>query len=117
MDFTSFSNIINGKQCGARESYHGINPATEETLWDVPCAVEADLDRAVAAAQGAFHAWSLTTFEDRCDMIKRYAEAFLTYEREFLELLMKETGKPVSFTVGPYEVLSNLQSPMVADGL
>ena len=96
MDFTSFTNIINGKQWGARESYHGINPATEEPLWDVPCAAEADLDRAVEVAQGAFHAWSLTTFEYRCDMVKRYAEAFLIYEKEFIELLMKETGKPVS---------------------
>ena len=96
MDFTSFSNIINGKQCGAHESYHGINPATEEPLWDVPCAAEVDLDRAVEAAQGAFHAWSQTTFDHRCGMVKRYAEAFLSYEKEFIELLMKETGKPVS---------------------
>ncbi len=96
MDFTTFSNIIDGKQCGANESYHGINPATEEPLWEVPCAAEAHLDRAVEAAQGAFLSWSQTTFEDRCDLVKRYAEAFLTYEKEFIELLMKETGKPVS---------------------
>lgn len=96
MDFTSFSNFINGKQCGALESYHGINPVTEQPLWEVPCAAEADLDRAVEAAQGAFHAWSQTTFDNRCDLVTRYAEAFLTYEKEFIELLMRETGKPVS---------------------
>ena len=96
MDFTSFSNIIDGKQCGAHESYHGINPATEEPLWEVPCATEAHLDRAVEAAQKAFLSWSQTTFDNRCDLVKRYAEAFLAHEKEFVELLMKETGKPVS---------------------
>ncbi len=96
MDFTSFNNIIDGKQWGADESYHGINPATEEPLWEVPCAAEAHLDKAVEAAQRAFLSWSQTTFEYRCDLVKRYAEAFLTYEKEFIELLMKETGKPAS---------------------
>lgn len=109
MDFTSFTNIIDGKPCGANESYHGINPATEEPLWEVPCAAEAHLDRAVEAAQGAFFAWSQTTFDDRCDLLKRYAKAFLNYEKEFIELLMKETGKPVSLRLEASEVLLNLQ--------
>ena len=96
MDFTSFSNIIDGKKCGAHESYHGINPATEEPQWEVPCAAEAHLDRAVEAAQGAFLSWSQTTFEDRCDLVKRYAEAFSPMNIKFIELLMKETRKLVS---------------------
>ena len=98
MDFTSFSNVVDGKLRGAKVSYHGINPATEEQLYDVPCASRGDLEHAVEAARRAFPSWSQTSFEERCSLVKRYADAFLAYEQDFTELLMKETGKPVSET-------------------
>ena len=98
MEFTSFSNIINGKPQRAHETHHGINPSTEEPLWEVPCATEADLEDAVEAAQRVSASWSQTAFGERCGLVRQYAEAFIAYEKEFVELLMKETGKPVSVT-------------------
>lgn len=94
MDFTSFNNIIDGKPRGANISYHGINPATEEKLFDVPVATEADLNDAVASARSAFPVWSQTPFEKRCELVRRYAEAYIFEENGFTELLMKENGKP-----------------------
>ena len=106
MDFTCFSNVIDGKPRGSKASYHGINPATEEPLFEVPCATRGDLDHSVKAAQKAFPSWSQIPFEERCNLAKRYAEAFLAYEDDFTELLMKETGKPVS---GVYRIRSLLK--------
>jgi len=100
MDFTSFSNIIDGNLRGGKSSYHGINPSTEDILWDVPCATEEDLNDAVTSARKAFPSWSKTPFEKRCELLNRYAEAFIAQESGFTELLMKETGKPVSFGGG-----------------
>ena len=96
MNFTSFSNIIDGEQRGAKIFYRGVNPATEEELFEAPCATREDLDYAVEAARRAFPSWSETSFEERCKLVRSYAESFLAYENDFTELLMKETGKPVS---------------------
>lgn len=100
MDFTTFSNIIDGKPRGADISYHGINPSTEDKLWDVPCATEEDLNDAVTSARKAFPSWSNTPFEKRCELVRQYAEAFVAEEEGFTELLMKETGKPVCLGKG-----------------
>lgn len=94
MDFSRFSNIVNGLPRDSKATYHGINPATGEALYNVPCASEQDLDDAVASAQRAFAPWSKTPFEERCRLVKDFAEAFLSYETPMKELLMKETGKP-----------------------
>ena len=42
-----------------------LNPATAETIASVPVATPEDVDRAVAAARGAFPAWAATTPGER----------------------------------------------------
>ena len=95
MDFSRFSNIIDGQLRGAETTYHGINPATEENLYEVPSATEANVNDTVSSAQKAFPVWSQKSFDERCDLLRKYAEAFLEQEDGLMELLMKETGKPV----------------------
>ena len=99
MDFTSFSNVIDGRLCSAQTTYYGINPATEEKLYEVSSATEMDLNVAVHSARKVFPCWSQTSFEKRCDQVRNYAAAFVAQEDGFTELLMKETGKPVSPTM------------------
>ena len=96
IDFSSFHNIINGELRIADQTHNGINPATREKLWNVPCATETDVDDAVKCARKAFPSWSQTSWDERCNVVRRYAEAYLNVEEEMTELLMKETGKPVS---------------------
>ncbi|KAL8780732.1 MAG: hypothetical protein Q9194_000734 [Teloschistes cf. exilis] len=94
IDFSTFNNIIDGDRRSAKHFYYGIDPSTEERLWDVPVATEADVEDAVNAAQRAFSSWSHVAFEDRCNLVKKYAEAFLSHEKEMMYLLQRETGKP-----------------------
>ena len=108
MDFTTFTNFVNGKPRGSNKSYHGVNPSTEEALWDVPLASEEDLNDAVNAARGAFPAWSATPFETRCRLIKEYSDALRAHEEEFTNLIMKETGKPRD--MASRELLSSCES-------
>ncbi len=96
MDFSSFSNVIDGKLRRAKTTYHGINPSTEEQLYEAPVASEADLNDTVTSARNAFPSWSQTSYERRCELVRKYAEAFIAQEDGFMDLLMKETGKPVS---------------------
>ncbi|KAK4697742.1 hypothetical protein P7C71_g388, partial [Lecanoromycetidae sp. Uapishka_2] len=94
MDFTSFNNIIDGEPRESATTNQGINPATEEKLFDVPIATESDLNDAVASARRAFTSWSQTSFEERCELVRKYAEAYMAQESNFTDLLMKENGKP-----------------------
>ncbi|KAI4204672.1 MAG: hypothetical protein LQ350_000987 [Teloschistes chrysophthalmus] len=96
IEFNTFNNVIDGDPRSAKHFYHGIDPSTEERLWDVPVATEGDVEDAVNAAQRAFSSWSHVAFEDRCNLVREYAEAFVSHEKEMMSLLQRETGKPVS---------------------
>lgn len=50
-----------------------INPATEEVLAAVPVAGQEDIDRAVAAARGAFTKWAALPVSERAKYIFRIA--------------------------------------------
>ena len=52
-----------------------VNPATGETIAEIPRASEQDVDRAVAAAQGAFdETWFDTTPSERQAMLLKLAD-------------------------------------------
>lgn len=108
MDFSTFKNFVDGKPRGSEGSYRGINPSTEEELWDAPVASQQDLNDAVNAAHAAFPSWSKTPFEDRCNFLRNFADGIRKYEEEFVNLVKKETGKPHDMAVR--EVLSTCEN-------
>ena len=61
----------------SKRRFELINAATEELIGSVPEAVEADVDRAVAAARRAFDSleWSQSTPADRAAAIGRFVVA------------------------------------------
>lgn len=95
IDFTKFYNIIDGKQRGASESHQGLNPTTGEKLWDVPVGTEQDLNDAVAVAKKAFKTWSQTSEEERFAKMNEFLKLYKEHEKDLVDLLCKETGKPV----------------------
>ena len=99
MDFTSYTNFVKAEARGSEESYYGVNPSTEERLWDVPVATQQDVHDAVNAAQAAFPAWSKISYEDRCSLLKDFAASIRKYEKDFVDLIKKETGKPHDLAV------------------
>lgn len=96
LDFTTFSNVINGKLVGASKTRHAINPATKKASWEVPIASPQDVDEAVAAARTAFKTWSKTSVEERKAALNGLAAELEKYTAEFAKLLVIEQGKPVS---------------------
>lgn len=97
IDFTSYSNIVDGEPRTADASYNGVNPSTREKLWDCPIATRHDLDDAVAAAQRAFPAWSKTAHEERVERLKAFGEEYMKHEEAFTDLIRLECGKPDQF--------------------
>src|SRR3954462_13416865 len=88
--------FINGDWADATDSdtMPVINPATEETIADVPRGTEADVDRAVAAARAAFEEWSQTTPGERSMMLWRWAQAIEDSAAELSRLESQNVGKP-----------------------
>ena len=72
-----------------------LNPATGETIADVPVAGPEDVDHAVAKARSAFKAWSNTTPAERQDALLKLADAVEKHSDELAEIEARNAGKPV----------------------
>jgi acyl-CoA reductase-like NAD-dependent aldehyde dehydrogenase len=92
---TNFNMLIDGELCGADAMFDVVNPANEQVIASVPNARPADLDRAVAAARGAFPAWSALSIDDRKEKLKALGNAIWANADSLSALLTKEQGKPL----------------------
>lgn len=54
-----------------------------------------DVDRVVLAAQEAFHLWRKLSVADRAQYLKKYQEQIKAREAELVEIISRETGKPL----------------------
>ena len=76
------------------ETVEVVNPATEAVIGEVPKGGEADVDRAAAAARGAFEEWSQTTPGERSTMLYRFADAVESHAAELSKVESENVGKP-----------------------
>jgi aldehyde dehydrogenase (NAD+) len=77
-------------------TFKTVNPATEEVLADVAEAGAADVDRAVAAARGAFEGtWGRMSGRDRGKYLFRIARIIQERSRELAVLETLDNGKPI----------------------
>ncbi|MEU2726283.1 NAD-dependent succinate-semialdehyde dehydrogenase [Streptomyces griseoviridis] len=93
---------IAGQWCqgGTGRTAPVVNPATEETIGEVPLATAADLDRALEAAHTGFRTWRDTPVADRTALLHTAAD-LLTERAEAVGLTMTlEQGKPLAEAAG-----------------
>jgi aldehyde dehydrogenase (NAD+) len=77
------------------ETREVINPHTEERIGHVALASEADVDRAVAAANAAFADWAATPVAERADLVDRLADELADRADGLATLITEETGSPI----------------------
>ncbi len=108
---TSYKNHVGGEWVDAVEGgvQEVINPATGETIAEVPKGTQADVDRAVAAAKEAFKEWRETTPGERGDMLLALADA--------LEANAEELESAESMNVGKPQAVVVEETPVSADNL
>ncbi len=73
-----------------------IDPATGETIAEVPSSDAADVDAAVTAAEAAFGEWSQTTPQERATMLIAFADALEEHGDELGAVESRNVGKPIS---------------------
>ena len=71
------------------------NPATEETLGDLPLASAADLDRALGAVERGFRAWSRTPAIERQGVLERAARLLEERIEPISRDMTRDMGKPL----------------------
>src|ERR671922_2799783 len=71
-----------------------LNPATGEAIAEAPLSTAEDVDRAVAAARGAFDGWAATTPGERALAILKLADAIEQHADEIADLESADAGKP-----------------------
>src|SRR5829696_8202793 len=73
-----------------------LNPATGETIAEVPRGTQADVDRAVEAARKALPDWLDKTPKDRMELLLKLADLIDEHADELTELESLNVGKPMS---------------------
>jgi len=77
-----------------------INPATERVGGKISLGSATDVDRAVKAARKAFATWSLTSREERLDVLKRILEQYQKRIGDLGAAITEEMGAPVALANG-----------------
>ena len=100
-----YENLIGGEWVDAVEggTEQIVNPATGETIAEVPRGTEADVERAVKAAKDALPAWLETTPGERAGMLLELADAVEEHADELALAESQNVGKPMvhsKFEVG-----------------
>lgn len=92
---TSIPLIINGKAVNPPKTFDVINPATGAPFASVAAGDVSHLDTAVAAARAAFPSWSGMSHDERQSLLHAIGDALQENMQELMELITKETGKPL----------------------
>jgi 1-pyrroline dehydrogenase len=74
-----------------------LNPATGETIAEVPQGTQADVDRAVEAAKRAWPEWRETTPQERAEMLLKLADAIEAHTDELARVESQNVGKPLGY--------------------
>lgn len=95
--------LINGEWVGAAsgDTLPVENPGNKREFARIPRGGAADVDRAVAAAQAAFPAWSRVPPRERGRMLGRVADALEGQAEELGRLIARETGNALRTQARP----------------
>jgi succinate-semialdehyde dehydrogenase / glutarate-semialdehyde dehydrogenase len=90
--------FINGswRRGEGRDVHHVINPATGETLAELPLATPADLDEALAATAKGFADWRSRDVNERAIILHKVASFIRERAENIAILLTTEQGKPLA---------------------
>jgi betaine-aldehyde dehydrogenase/aminobutyraldehyde dehydrogenase len=76
------------------ETMEVLNPATGETIAEVPRGTAEDVERAVTAAKKAWEEWQAKTPKDRMELLLKLADVIDEHAEELARLESRNVGKP-----------------------
>ena len=85
-----------------------LNPATEETIVELPSPDAEAADEAVALAKAAFPAWRAVTPSDRARLLRRVATLVEEHGEELARIESENVGKPISGARGEVGMVADV---------
>ncbi|HTZ04237.1 MAG TPA: gamma-aminobutyraldehyde dehydrogenase [Gaiellaceae bacterium] len=94
---TSYKNFVGGEWVDAASgaTMEVVNPATGETIAEVPSCGAEDVDRAVDAANKALPEWLDATPKERSELLHKLADVMDEHAEELAQLESLNVGKPL----------------------
>ncbi len=87
--------FINGEwRTGGGAGVKSFDPSTNDQVFEAASATRHEVADAASAARAAFPGWSLTPFEERAKILRRYKEIIERDAEQLARLISIETGKP-----------------------
>src|SRR5436309_281554 len=98
---TAYKNFVGGERVDAVEgaTMDVINPATSDKIAEVPRGTQADVQRAVEAANNALPEWLDSTPGERMTVLLKMADVIDQHAEELARLESLNTGKPWAVAV------------------
>ncbi|WP_164118118.1 NAD-dependent succinate-semialdehyde dehydrogenase [Sphingorhabdus sp. Alg239-R122] len=87
-------------ETGSRDTHMVINPATGETIAQLPLATKDDLDRALEASETGFAEWRARDVNERGAILRQVAQNLRERVKDIAPLLTMEQGKPLREAMG-----------------
>ena len=98
---SEFKNLINGEWVAGASVSRNINPSdVSDVVGEYAQADAAQARQAVQAARAAFKTWSLSTPQQRFDLLDRTGSTILARKEELGRLLAREEGKTLPEAIG-----------------
>jgi len=99
-DYPQLCMIIDGERIavGHRRTHKVVNPATGDTLGELPLADAADLDRALDTAERGFRIWRDSTPQERAQVLSGAARLMLERADALTRIATLEQGKTLAET-------------------
>ncbi|HEY7499933.1 MAG TPA: aldehyde dehydrogenase family protein [Vicinamibacterales bacterium] len=98
---SAFPNVIDGRSIDSTDRSSDINPSNvTDIVGEFARASAADVGQAIASARQAFKKWSLSTPQERFDILDRAGTEILARREELGRQLSREQGKPLADGIG-----------------
>src|ERR671937_1702038 len=96
---TRYRNFVGGDwvDSASGETMEVLNPATGETIAEVPRGTAEDVDRAVQAAKKALPEWLETTPAERSELLLKLADVIDEHAEELAGIESRNVGKPLAY--------------------
>lgn len=123
--------FINGAwQQGHGDAFSKTDPVDNQPLWQANAADGSDVAAACEAACAAFPAWARTPFEQREQLVKRFAALLEEHKSSLAAVISRETSKPrwetltevqamigkVAISLQAYQARTGVSQTAMADG-
>lgn len=76
------------------------NPATQETIAEVPLTLLSEIDEAIETASATFKIWKEVATPERARLFLKYQQLLKEHQKELAEILSKENGKTFADAMG-----------------